>query len=173
MFFYHIKQWLNVPYLLALLASACFLISCSLVGHEGSSSTRAEQAKRNTIANPATGVMVEPFTPEKEAQTSLAIDLHSEYGVELTWDIPAEPVEAFIIYSGSSENSLNSELHVSISDLQVIEGNKYRYIIKPFEAGAVVYVSLAAINQGAVSERSPVQKIQAEDRQVPNFTLTN
>jgi len=125
--------------------------------------SRAELAKKRGISNPAKTVAVEPFSSvEKGQELKVPIDVPSEYGAELTWDIPADPVEAFIIYSGSSPDNLKTETNVKIEELRIVEGTKYRYLIRPLSSGEALYVSISAENKGVISEKSPVQKIERE-----------
>ena len=142
---------------------ALFAISACSFNDSLEPASRAELAKQRGIANPATEVEIEPFSSvEKKEELSARQDLPVEFGAELTWDIPSDPVEAFIIYYGSSPDNLKTETRVKIEELRIIEGTKYRYLLSPLNSGEALYISLAAENKGVVSERSPVQKIERE-----------
>lgn len=120
--------------------------------------TRAELAKQRPIPNSAREVDVEPFVSQEPTESGTPGQV--SYGVEMSWEIPAEPVDAFVLYLGNSPENLNTEIHLKISDLQVVADNKYRYVIKPVESSEPMYVSLAAQFEGKISPRSEVQKIE-------------
>lgn len=138
------------------------LSACSL-WQESKPLSRAQLARQEAIDNPASSVTINAvtssaqkpkFIPQQETET--------EYWAELTWDVPEEPVEGFIIYSGNTPDNLSTETRLDLSDLRMIEGKKFRYLIRAVDDSANLYVSIAATNKGVVSERTAPQKIVSE-----------
>jgi hypothetical protein len=138
---------------------AVALFSCTF-GKEQVAPSRAELARQRLIDNTASGVAVEPFTSTEQGAVSHSPDNPGQFGIELTWEVPPDPVESFVLYTGSNPGLLGTELHVSLSDLAVVEGNKYRYVVKPVIPGEPFYVSLAAVRKGVLSEKSPALRIE-------------
>ena len=139
------------------------LSACSLWRETKPLSRRAELARQEAIDNPASNVTIDASSSLSTKPEFLPEDgPFTEYWAELTWDVPEEAVEGFIIYSGNSPDNLNTETKLELSDLRIIEGNKFRYLIKAVDDSANLYVSIAATNKGVVSERSAPQKIVSE-----------
>lgn len=141
------------------IGSFVLLTSCSF-SSEPEPPTRAELAKQRQIANLSSDVEIEPFSSSEEATQTPPKE--QEYGVELTWDIPEETIEYFIVYVGNSPEHLNTEIRLSVAELTVTTGNKYRYLVKPVNKGDPIYVALSAVSGGVASARSAVQRIDRE-----------
>lgn len=79
-------------------------------------------------------------------------------GIEVTWIVPKESVDAFVLRYGFSKDSLNKEVRVSLSDLQKREdpdyGAVYHYVIAPIDKEAHVFVSIAAVRGDYISNFS-------------------
>lgn len=105
----------------------------------------------------------EPAKDPKKSSShpaSVKSEVSAADGIELVWKTPSEAVDGFIIRYGYSKDALNRTARLPISSLtssQDIEfGSVYRYVIKPVEAGKIVYVSLASFKGENISEFSEV-----------------
>ncbi len=80
-------------------------------------------------------------------------------GLAVAWEVPSEPTDGFVIRYGTSPQSLDTELSVSISELRreddPVYGPVYRYIIEDVPAGKPIYVSIAARRGDSISEFTP------------------
>ena len=88
-------------------------------------------------------------------------------GIEVTWEMPSEPVDGFIIRYGSSPGSLSKEVTISSRDMREERdpefGPVYRYLIRDVESAQKLFVSIAAIKGQSVSNFSQVLEAQAEE----------
>lgn len=88
-------------------------------------------------------------------------------GIEVTWEMPSEPVDGFIIRYGSSPNSLSKEVTVSSHDIKEERdpefGPVYRYLIRDVENAQKLFVSIAAVKGQSVSNFSDALEAQAEE----------
>lgn len=79
-------------------------------------------------------------------------------GLSITWEVPSEPTDGFIIRYGNDRAQLSKEVVIMTSDLQEEQdpqaGPVYRYIIKNVPRDAQLYVSIAAFKGGTVSDFS-------------------
>lgn len=80
-------------------------------------------------------------------------------GLAVAWEVPSEPTDGFVIRYGTSPQSLDTELTVSISELRreddPVYGPVYRYIIEDVPGGKPIYVSIAARRGDSISEFTP------------------
>ena len=136
-----------VPLTLAL--ALFFASGCSLFG---SSSQRSDSPK--ALAEKA--LVEAQAAPEAPKQ-----------GIEVTWEMPSEPVDGFIIRYGSSRSSLSKEVTISIRDIKEARdpefGPVYRYLIRDVENAQKLYVSIAAVKGQSISNFSEVLEAQAEE----------
>lgn len=88
-------------------------------------------------------------------------------GVEVLWEIPAEPVDGFVIRYGYDRASLLQEKKVSASQLERFEdarfGFVYRFVLKDVEPNKPVFVSLTAFNGSKLSAPSPAFQVHTEN----------
>jgi hypothetical protein len=87
-------------------------------------------------------------------------------GIEVTWEMPSEPVDGFIIRYGSSPGTLSKEVTISARDIKEERdpefGPVYRYLIRDVENAQKLFVSIAAVKGQNVSNFSEVLEAQAE-----------
>jgi hypothetical protein len=83
--------------------------------------------------------------------------------LEILWQVPTEPVEAFRLSYGFSPENLEKEVRIPIASLQKLDdpafGPVFSYQLSGITADQVVYVSLRAENQGLISPPSPTLKV--------------
>lgn len=97
---------------------------------------------------------------EIKETTKVAPPPESGQGIEVAWKIPSDPVDGYIIRYGSTPDSLNNEIKVSI--IQVREeqdpelGPVFRYVIKGVPDSRRIYVSIAAFKGDVISNFSEV-----------------
>lgn len=123
--------------ILALLASAA-LSACSLL--ERSPQPADPQASE----------------PSKVSEADLPIDSRvtsamrraTVDGIEVTWEVPAEETDGFVIRYGNDPANLDSERVVEVSELRRETdsqyGPVYRYVIVGVPPGKQIYVAIAA-----------------------------
>lgn len=88
-------------------------------------------------------------------------------GTEVTWEVPSEPTDGFIIRYGEHPAQLSNEIKVFTSTLQENQdpeyGPVYRYMIKDVPTDTSIYVAIAAFKGDAISDFSDV--IQEQRKQ--------
>lgn len=87
-------------------------------------------------------------------------------GLAVTWEVPTEPTDGFIIRYGTDPAALDTELAVTLADLtrqeDPIYGPVYRYVIENVPPGTTLFVAIAARRGDFVSDFTPTV---AETRQ--------
>jgi len=87
-------------------------------------------------------------------------------GIEVTWEVPSEAVDGFIIRYGTSPSSLSKEVTVSATHIREEKdpeyGPVYRYLIRDVENADRLYVSIAAIKGQSISNFSDVLEAQPD-----------
>lgn len=83
-------------------------------------------------------------------------------GVEVTWEVPSEPTDGFVIRYGEDKTRLLKEAIVASSELQEENdpqfGPVYRYTIKDVTHDRSIFVSIAAFRGDTVSDFSDVME---------------
>jgi hypothetical protein len=84
------------------------------------------------------------------------------HGLQVTWQVPSEAVDGFIVRFGERPDSLKQEKRVPIDSLKQDDdpefGPVYRYTIADIPADSSLYVSVAAYKGDRLSEFSQVMK---------------
>lgn len=125
---------------LSLLLCAC-LTGCSLLSdtEQSSSSTVGSRAGDSASAN----------QDEKKVQ-----------GIQLTWEVPGEAVDGFVIRYGESRSSLPKEIKIAASQLHEESdpeyGPVYRYVLKDITSGSPMFFSIAAYKGDRISNFSEI-----------------
>ena len=95
---------------------------------------------------------------EEAAQAFSTLVQKTMSGISITWEVPSEPTDGFIIRYGEDRNQLAKEVTVLTSDLQEEQdpeaGPVYRYIIKNIPRNKTIFVSIAAFKGGTISDFS-------------------
>jgi hypothetical protein len=101
-------------------------------------------------------------TPKEERQasasnSSLFLEKKAS-GVEITWEVPSDPVDGFVIRYGQDRTQLTKEVTLLLSELREERdsqyGSVYRYIVPNLESDGPVYVSVAAFKGETISDFS-------------------
>jgi len=83
-------------------------------------------------------------------------------GIQITWEVPSEPVDGFVIRYGYSPEAMDQQLRVRLDELKEENdpeyGPVYRYTVADVTPDADIYVSLAAIRGDLVSGFSETMK---------------
>jgi hypothetical protein len=83
-------------------------------------------------------------------------------GVEVTWEVPSEPTDGFVIRYGEDKTRLLKEVIVASSELREENdpqyGPVYRYTIKDVTHDRSIFVSIAAFRGDTVSDFSDVME---------------
>jgi hypothetical protein len=107
-----------------------------------------------------------PTSQQPQTELEAPVRAKKTQGVEVTWEMPGDPVDGFIIRYGANPALLSREITVFIRDIQEENdpefGPVYRYLIKDIEGAKRVYVSIAAIKGKEVSNFSPALEARAE-----------
>jgi hypothetical protein len=81
-----------------------------------------------------------------------------EAGTEVTWEVPSEPVDGFVIRYGDDRANLSKEVTILRSELREERdaqyGPVYRYIRRNIPDSSPVYVSVAAFKGDTISSFS-------------------
>jgi hypothetical protein len=99
---------------------------------------------------------------KKERQPSASSPLVEKKasGVEVTWEVPSDPVDGFVIRYGQDRSQLTKEVTLLLSELREERdshyGPVYRYIIRNLTSDEPLYVSVAAFKGETVSDFSEV-----------------
>ena len=95
---------------------------------------------------------------EQAAQALSTLVKKTISGVSITWEVPSEPTDGFIIRYGDDRTQLSKEVTILTSDLREEQdpeaGPVYRYIIKNVPRDKQIFVSIAAFKDGTVSDFS-------------------
>jgi hypothetical protein len=87
-------------------------------------------------------------------------------GIEVTWEVPSEPVDGFIIRYGDSPATLAREVTISSADIREETdpefGPVYRYLIRDAADASRLFVSIAAVKGQAVSNFSEALEARAD-----------
>jgi len=82
----------------------------------------------------------------------------SAAGIEVTWEVPSEPVDGFVIRYGEDRAQLAKETTILISELREERdpqyGPVYRYTIRDISSDTPLYVSVAAFKGDVISDFS-------------------
>jgi hypothetical protein len=149
---------------LALCLAACVaaLPACSWMPFQGDAPEAA--APEEEVAQPAeAGAAL--AEPEPKDLTRVPIERFERpaEGIEIIWEIPREPADAFILRYGLSRDNLEHSLRLESADLEKFEdaehGYVYRYILKGAPVNAKIFMSLSAVRDEKVSEPTPVFEI--------------
>lgn len=107
--------------------------------------------------------------PAADIETESAIEQTppaKKQGIEITWEVPGDPVDGFIIRYGSVPTSLTKEVTISMSDIRQERdpefGPVFRYLIRDIAPTEKIYVSIAAVKGNEVSNFSEVLEAQQE-----------
>lgn len=110
-------------------------------------------------------------TPDKAADAikhdPTAVPVIPSKGIEVTWEVPGEPVDGFIIRYGDSPTTLSREVTISSTDIREENdpefGPVYRYLIRDAADAQRLFVSIAAVKGQAVSNFSDALEAQADE----------
>jgi hypothetical protein len=95
---------------------------------------------------------------EQAAQSLSTLVKKTTSGISITWEVPSEPTDGFIIRYGDNRAQLSKEVVIMTSDLREeqdsVAGPVYRYIIKNVPRDKQIFVSIAAFKGGTVSDFS-------------------
>lgn len=87
--------------------------------------------------------------------------------VQLTWQVPKEPVDKYIIYFGFARDSLDKKIELDISTLEEIDdprfGPIYRYFLVDVPIDRTIYVSIGAMRGSEVSKMGEIVELKAEN----------
>jgi hypothetical protein len=93
----------------------------------------------------------------RQATNSVLLEKKSS-GVEVTWEVPSDPVDGFVIRYGQDKAQLAKEVTILLSELRAERdsqyGPVYRYVIQDITSDQPIYVSVAAFKGETISEFS-------------------
>jgi len=82
----------------------------------------------------------------------------TESGVEVTWEVPSDPVDGFVIRYGEDKDNLTKETTIFKSELREDRdsqyGPVYRYVLRDVAKVSKVYVAVAAFKGDVISDFS-------------------
>ena len=132
------KRTLTLILLLTLLA---YLSGCSLLSDTETPATTATDERANN----------------SDSKTG---DSKKDQGVQLTWEVPGEAVDGFVIRYGDNKNSLPKEIKLTTSQLQEESdpeyGPVYRYVLKDVVSAGPMFFSIAAYKGDRISNFSEI-----------------
>lgn len=109
-------------------------------------------------------IIFDPGAPKKPAESkadgtsSIPVIEKKEAGIEVTWEVPSEPVDGFVIRYGEDSTNLSKEATIFRSELREERdsqyGPVYRYILRDIPESGRVYVSVAAFKGDVISDFS-------------------
>lgn len=166
----------NLKVSLFLLLLGCFFVSAisgcvpvrEILPHSGP--TSIEDGTASNLEVDGTRLIL-PL-PQKQSQLE---PYESEFGqVEVVFEVPKEPVDAFHIEWGYGPNDLTSKIRAIPTELQIGKekgfGELYRFLIRNVLLSETVFVRIAAERSGVKSRFSQVFAVapQADMRSEPN-----
>lgn len=91
--------------------------------------------------------------------------------IEVTWEIPADKVESYVIRYGTEKDHLDKEVRLHPGDIQKVHHEKYgdvfRYLLPNPPRDKTVYVSVAAVSSSGESAPSRVFEVAPEQSKTP------
>lgn len=82
----------------------------------------------------------------------------TESGIEVTWEVPSDPVDGFVIRYGEDKDNLTKEATIFKSELREERdsqyGPVYRYILRDASKTGKTYVAVAAFKGDVISDFS-------------------
>lgn len=109
-----------------------------------------------------------PSRPEhaKEQDKSKPATVQVSAPISISWRIPAQPVDGFILYYGPSPEKLDSQVRVSIEQLAPAkeqEGQQvYRYLLRGVSAGQRTIVAIASYRGNQLSPPSAPMEVTGD-----------
>ena len=105
-----------------------------------------------------TGSGKKPSKADSAASINAPIIEKTEAGIEVTWEVPSDPVDGFVLRYGEDRANLSKEATILRSELREERdpqyGPVYRYILSNIPSSGVVYVSVASFKGDTVSDFS-------------------
>jgi len=99
-------------------------------------------------------------TKDRPTDTTTRPPAGTNDGIEITWQVPSESVDGFIVRYGYEKGKLDQEVRIARTDLRDQKdpeyGPIYRYIIPNIKKNSTVFVSVAAFRGDRISEFSDV-----------------
>jgi hypothetical protein len=138
------------------------LCACSGLFSTEQPASRLSEAQKRPIENSVSDVRIESELANSRLKDSPASNPDLEYGVEVTWDIPEEAVDGYILYSGTEKDNYSSEIHLKLTEINTVLPNKYSYIIAPVDPEKALFVAVAAKKGDSISERSEAQELRPQ-----------
>jgi hypothetical protein len=95
-----------------------------------------------------------------ESSDSKSENTKKNQGIQLTWEVPGEAVDGFVIRYGENKSSLSKEIKLTTS--QLLEesdpeyGPVYRYVLKDVPAAGPMFFSIAAYKGDRISNFSEI-----------------
>lgn len=87
--------------------------------------------------------------------------------IEVTWEVPTDPVDGFVIRYGYSQSDLQSERRIVISQLDVtddpLHGRVYKTILREVRAHAPLFLSITAYRGDVESAPSPILEVPPQE----------
>ena len=81
-------------------------------------------------------------------------------GLEVTWEVPTDPIDGFVLRYGPEKENLSHEVTVFLSQLRreddIQYGPVYRYTITDIKESAPLFVSVAAFKGDVLSNFSDI-----------------
>ncbi len=104
------------------------------------------------------GYVKKPGESKRKSISSGPIVEKREAGIEVTWEVPSDFVDGFVIRYGEDRMNLSKEATILRPDLREERdsqyGPVYRYILRDIPDSGRVYVSVAAFKGDAISDFS-------------------
>ena len=131
----------------------------------------SDENKTTVEAGSPDGASATPVAPTEKQPTpprEVPISAYQRPGlgsekIELTWKIPSEEVDGFVIHYGFDRQKLGSEIQVKVEDLEQYDhpqyGPVYRYYLENLPKTKTAYVAISALKDSYVSNPSEVFEI--------------
>jgi hypothetical protein len=123
---------------LLVFAAAISFAGCSYIQSITGSSEQPEPKKTQAASE-------QPAPPKRE-------------GVMLTWEVPSEPVDGFLIRYGTKRNELDKEVKVKTNELHQEQdpeyGPVYHYTVPDVPTGKSIFAAIAAFKGDRISDFS-------------------
>jgi len=104
---------------------------------------------------------------EPEGGTSVSVrplNLETAGEVEVTWAVPEEAVDSYVLHYGTSRENLDKELMIEGPMLERTTGANqlpmYRYVLKGVPVYQNLYIALSAVRGGGVSPMTEIIEVQ-------------
>ena len=148
-----------------ILASALIFSGCARISQVWEGTSATPRTAEDTTTTPTE--LKQERGPELEGGATVSVrplDLDAAGEIEVTWAVPDESVDSYVLHYGFSREDLDQELLIDVVTLETTTNTQhqpmYRYVLRNIPVHKNVYVALSAVRAGGVSPMTDIIEVQ-------------